>query len=66
MRVCCDAVFPDLVRFCGNFYFKFLGNFNEVCSFLMLFCVGSICNSVWFCDIRTPLTPPFDKRLITL
>ena len=21
MRVCCDAVFPDLVRFCGNFYF---------------------------------------------
>ena len=34
------------------------GNFNAVCGFLMLFCAVFIRNSVRFCDIRTPLTPP--------
>ena len=59
-----------LLRFCGNFYFKlrywgftkpsglwYLEILMRFAVFL-LFCAVFIRNSVRFCDIPTPLTPP--------
>ena len=42
----------------GCSIYKFSGNFNAVCGFLMLFCAVFIHISVRFCGIQTPAYAP--------